>query len=141
MKRSTIYLIAADLILILHVLFVAFIVIGLFLILLGKYRGWSWIRDPWFRSAHVAAIAVVALQSWLGVLCPLTILEKELRLRAGEGVYAGSFISHILETILYYRAPPWIFGVSYTIFVVIVVASWLWVRPRSFKKDSYDNDA
>jgi hypothetical protein len=132
---------AADVILILHVLFVAFVVIGLFLILLGKPRGWSWIRNPWFRSAHVTSIAVVTLQSWVGVLCPLTILEKELRRLAGEGVYAGSFISHILETILYYRAPMWVFGVSYTIFGVIVVASWLWVRPRSFRKKSYDKDA
>jgi hypothetical protein len=100
-KTSMIYLLAADAILVMHLLFVAFIVVGLLLIHLGKTRRWFWIRNPWFRLAHVAAIGVVTLQSWFGVLCPLTILEKALRLHACEAVYTGSFISHLLETILY----------------------------------------
>jgi len=129
-----IYLLAADAILIIHVLFVAFVVIGLLLILLGKIRGWFWIRNPWFRLGHVAAIGVIVVQSWFGVMCPLTIWEKELRLQAGEAVYTGSFISHLLETILYYRAPMWVFAVCYTMFGAIVVASWIWARPRPFTK-------
>ena len=61
-KKSMIYLLAADAILVMHVLFVAFVVIGLLLIHLGKTRGWFWVRNPWFRLAHVAAIGVVTLQ-------------------------------------------------------------------------------
>ena len=137
-KTSMIYLLAADAILLMHVLFVAFVVIGLLLILLGKIRGWSWIRNPWFRLAHVAAIGVVTLQSWFGVTCLLTIWEKEWRLRASEAVYTGTFISHLLETILYYRAPMWVFAVCYTLFGAIVVASWIWVRPRPFTKNLSD---
>ena len=137
-KTSMIYLLAADAILIMHLLFVAFVVIGLLLILLGKTRGWSWIRNPWFRLGHVAAIGVVMVQSWFGVMCPLTIWEKALRVHAGEAVYAGFFISHLLETILYYRAPMWVFAVCYTLFGAIVVASWIWARPRSFTKNSGD---
>ena len=135
-KTHMIYLLAADIILIMHVLFVAFVVIGFLLILLGKFRGWFWIRNPWFRLAHVAAIGVVTVQSWFGVMCPLTILEKALRLRAGEVVYTGSFISHLLETILYYNVPMWVFTVCYTLFGAIVVASWLWIRPRPFNNPS-----
>jgi len=138
MKTSTIYLLAADAILIIHVLFVAFVIIGLLLIFLGKTRGWFWIRNPWFRLAHVAAIGVVSLLSWFGLMCPLTILEKALRLQAGEAVYTSSFISHLLETILYYRAPMWVFAVCYTMFGAIVVASWIWVRPRPFTNTSND---
>jgi hypothetical protein len=115
-----------------HVLFVAFVVIGLLLIFLGRTRGWFWIRNPWFRLAHVAAIGVVTLQSWFGLMYPLTIWEKELRLRACDVMYSGSFISHLLETILYYRAPMWVFVVCYTMFGAIVVASWIWVCPRPF---------
>jgi hypothetical protein len=137
-KTSMIYLLAADAILIIHVLFVAFVVIGLLLILLGKTRGWFWIRNPWFRLSHVAAIGVVMVQSWFGVMCPLTIWEKALRLHAGEAVYTGFFISHLLETILYYRAPMWVFAVCYTMFGAIVVASWIWARPRPFAKNSSD---
>jgi len=129
-----IYLLAADTILVLHVMFVAFVVMGLLLIFIGNFFGWSWVRNPWFRLAHVAAIAVVTLQSWLGVICPLTNWEMTLRSRAGDTVYAGSFISHLLETILYYRAPAWAFTVCYTTFGIIVIASWIWVRPRPFTK-------
>ena len=136
MKTSTIYLLTADAVLILHVLFVAFVVIGLLFIFLGKARGWFWIRNPLLRLAHLAAISVVTLQSWLGMMCPLTLLEKSLRLRAGDTVYTGSFISHSLETLLYYKAPAWVFVVCYTTFGIIVVASWLRVRPRPFTKSS-----
>ena len=126
------YLLAADALLILHLLVAAFIVIGLLLIILGKFRGWSWVRNPWFRLTHVAAISVVTIETWLEVICPLTIWENTLRSHAGDTAYSGSFISHLLETILYYRAPPWIFTICYTLFGVIVVASWIWVRPRPF---------
>jgi len=124
------YLLAADLLLFSHVLFVAFVVFGLVLILVGKVRRWNWVRNLWFRVAHLAAIGVVVLQSWLGVICPLTTWEMALRERAGDVVYAGSFIAHWLESILYFRAPAWVFVVGYTAFGALVVASWFWVRPR-----------
>lgn len=134
--QTSAYLLAADATLILHVLFAAFIVFGLIVIIVGKHYGWTWVRNPWFRLIHVAAIGVVTLQSWFGVICPLTILEKELRLQAGEAVYTGSFVSHYLGAILYYRAPMWVFAVCYTFFGLAVAASWLWVRPRPFTKSS-----
>ena len=132
MDSPTIFLLAADVILLLHVLFVAFVVIGLLLILVGKVRAWSWIRNPWFRLIHLAAITVVMIQSWLGLICPLTTIEMALRSRAGDTVYSGSFISHWLESILYYQVPPWIFVVCYMAFGAAVVASWFWIRPRRF---------
>jgi len=126
------FLFAADLVLLAHVLFVAFVVFGLLLILAGKLRAWAWVRNPWFRLAHLAAIGVVVVQSWFGAVCPLTILEMALRQRAGGAVYPGSFVAHWLEAILYYRAPTWVFAVCYTIFGGLVLASWYWVRPRPF---------
>ena len=127
---ATWYLLAADLILFTHVLFVAFVVIGLVLILLGKLLDWHWVRNWWFRIAHLVAIVVVVLQAWLGVICPLTTLELYLRQQAGDAVYAGTFISHWLEAILYYQAPMWVFTLCYTVFGALVVLSWFWVRPR-----------
>lgn len=127
-----IYRVAADLILVAHALFVAFVVLGLFFILVGKVRSWSWVRNPWFRSAHLACIAVVVIQAWLGALCPLTTWEMALREKAGDAVYSGAFIAHWLHAILYYRAPEWVFILCYTAFGALVVASWYWVRPRPF---------
>ena len=124
------YLLAADAVLLLHVLFVVFVVTGLVLILAGKLMSWAWVRNWWFRVIHLAAIGVVVLQSWLGVICPLTKLEMYLRGKAGDAMYAGSFVAHWLESILYYRAPTWVFAACYTAFAAIVVLSWVWVRPH-----------
>jgi len=130
LEDGILYLIAADAILVTHALFVCFVVLGLILIFIGKWRDWRWVYRFCFRIAHLIAIAIVVLQSWLGMICPLTIWEMELRARAGDQVYAGSFIAHWLEQLLYYRAPEWVFALLYTSFGALVVASWFWVRPR-----------
>jgi hypothetical protein len=132
MESGFLFLLAADVLLFGHVLFVAFVVFGLALIFIGKPVDWAWVRNPWFRIAHLAAIGIVVFQSWIGVICPLTTWEMALRERAGEVAYSGSFISHWLETLLYYQAPAWVFTICYTVFAAIVVASWFWVRPRRF---------
>ena len=124
------YLLAADAVLLLHVLFVAFVVAGLLLILAGRLLSWDWVRNWWFRVIHLGAIGIVVLQAWLGVICPLTRLEMYLRDNAGDTTYAGSFVAHWLEAILYYRAPAWVFAVAYTLFAIAVVMSWVWVRPH-----------
>ena len=133
MESSFLYSLAADLLLFAHVSFVAFVVFGLLLIFSGRLLKWTWVRNPWFRVAHLAAIGIVVLQSWFGVICPLTTWEMALRERAGDIAYSGSFIAHWLQAILYYEAPAWVFTVGYTLFGAVVVASWYWVRPRPFK--------
>jgi hypothetical protein len=132
MESGARYLFSADVILFVHTLFVAFVILGLLAILAGKPLSWAWVRNPWFRLAHLVGIGVVALQSWLGVMCPLTTWEMELRRRAGEATYSGAFIAHWLEKLLYYQAPEWAFTVCYTVFGALVAASWFWVSPRPF---------
>lgn len=124
------FLIFADLLLILHTLLVAFVILGLLATLIGYVRNWRWVRNYWFRLSHLVVIAVVVLQSWLGVLCPLTSWEMALRERAGEAGYDGSFIEYWLQSLLYYSAPDWVFILVYTVFGALVVLSWFLVRPR-----------
>jgi hypothetical protein len=132
-ESGALYRLAADLILLVHVLFVAFVLVGQIAIIVGKLRAWSWVRNAWFRFAHLAAIGIVVAQAWLGAICPLTRWEMALRARAGDAVYPGSFISHWLEALLYYRAPAWVFTLCYTVFGAIVAASWFWVPPRRLR--------
>ena len=134
MEPDRFFLLAADAMLFIHVLFVVFVVIGLVFIFVGKALRWSWVRNPWFRVMHLLAIGMVVVQSWIGVICPLTTFEMALRSRAGDTQYTGSFISHWLETILYYQAPQWVFAACYTAFGVFAVSSWFWVRPQRFTK-------
>lgn len=134
MKSDFLLVLGADALLFAHALFVLFVVAGLLLILVGKPLDWAWVRNPWFRIAHLAAIGIVVLQSWIGAICPLTTWEMALRERAGEAAYSGSFISHWLDALLYYQAPAWLFTLCYTVFAGAVVASWFWVRPRGIRK-------
>jgi len=134
MESSTLFLLAADVLLLLHVLFVVFVVMGLALIFAGHARRWSWVLNAWFRVIHLLAIGVVVVQSWFGVICPLTTFEMALRSRAGGRQYQESFIAHWLETVLYYQAPPWAFAVCYTVFGAMVMGSWFGVSPRPFTR-------
>ena len=125
------YSLMADTVLMLHALFVVFVVLGLLLIMTGAWRGWVWVRNPWFRAAHLGAIGVVVLQSWLGVLCPLTGLEDSLRARAGQPGYAGSFIAYWLHRLLFYQAPDWAFIALYSLFGALVALMWIICRPHN----------
>jgi hypothetical protein len=130
LSAESFYRLAADAILITHVLFVAFVVLGVAAIYLGLWLSWGWVRNPWFRLLHLGAIAVVVLQSWVGAVCPLTGLEMRLREFAGGERYEGSFVRHWLQAILYYDAPEWIFVFCYSLFGALVVATWFIVPPR-----------
>lgn len=120
----------ADAILVLHVGIVAFVVLGALAIPIGAWRGWSWVHGFRWRLAHVLLMAFIALQAWLGALCPLTVWEQALRRHAGQAVYTDSFIEHWLSRLIFFEAPWWIFVAAYTTFALLVLVEWIKVRPR-----------
>lgn len=134
------YQLLADLVLILHISVVLFVVGGLVVIVVGNIRNWLWVNAPWFRIAHLAAIAFVVAESLLDITCPLTTLEMWLRTQASEAIYSGSFIEHWLQRVLYYDLPAWIFTFSYSLFALLVIAIW-WYFPPSFKSRLNERDA
>ena len=133
MNGNVFYRIIADIVLITHAAFVVFVIFGLVLIIYGGFRRWHWIKNPWFRLGHLAAIGVVVLQAWFGMICPLTALEMALRERAGEVTYSGSFVAHWVQRMLFYEAPTWVFALCYTLFGLLVIASWIAFRPRPLR--------
>ena len=76
---SILYRLAADFTVVFHMSYAMFIVVGQLLILAGAIRKWRWILNVWFRAIHLAMIAIVVAESLLGIVCPLTTLEKWLR--------------------------------------------------------------
>ncbi len=126
-----VYSLLADGVLVLHALFIAFVLFGLILTLLGGLLGWAWVRHRTFRWLHLIAIGVVVAQAWLQLVCPLTTLEMWLRYQAGEMVYGGSFIAHWLQSLLFFTAPHWVFVLAYTGFGALVAGSWWWVPPTN----------
>jgi hypothetical protein len=124
------YTLLADLVALLHAAFVAFVVVGQALILIGWTAGWSWTRMAAFRWLHVTAIGFVVLEAWTGADCPLTLLESHWRQRAGWGGYPSSFVGYWLHRLLYYRAPEWVFTLSYSGFAALVVLTFVLYPPR-----------
>ena len=123
------YQLFANAVLVAHAGVVLFIVAGLILTLLGGKYGWHWVRNVWFRVLHLAAIVYVVAESWLGIVCPLTNLEQWLRERAGQPVHEGDFIAFWLAKLLFYQAEPWVFIAAYSAFALLVIYSWMMVRP------------
>lgn len=124
----------ADMVLILHAGFVLFVAGGLVAIVVGNIRGWALVNRYWFRGVHVLAILVVVLESWFGIVCPLTALESHARIAAGVDGYATSFIEHWVGGMLFFDLPPWVFVVLYTVFGLLVLLSW-WQYPPQRKNE------
>jgi len=121
--RSTLIRVA-DVLLVAHFLIAGFIVAGLPLTWIGAALGWRWVRNPWFRFAHLAAIVFVAAEALLGIACPLTVWEDLLR----GGLRPESFVGRWVQRFLYYRAPEWIFTTAYVAWAAATLVT-LWLIP------------
>jgi hypothetical protein len=127
------YGLLADLVVGIHALYVGFVTVGLVAILIGYARGWRWVRNCYFRSAHLAAILLVCAEWILGINCPLTTLENGLRLRAGQNAYGADFIGYWLDRLIFYDFPPWVFALVYLGFGTAVLATF-WLAPVEIGK-------
>ncbi len=124
------YSLLADALLILHLLVILFVIFGLVFVIIGYFRGWRWIANPWFRFLHLAAIGTVVVQSWLGAACPLTVWENRLRQLSGGEVHDDAFIQYWLHRLIFYEAPDWVFTLVYTLFGLLVLLAFFLAPPR-----------
>jgi hypothetical protein len=85
------YRLLADLVLMLHAMFVAFVMLGALLAL-------RWPRVAWI---HVPAVLWGAGIEFLGGICPLTPLENHWRALAGQLGYPGGFVERYVVSVLY----------------------------------------
>jgi glucan phosphoethanolaminetransferase (alkaline phosphatase superfamily) len=120
----------ADLTVLSHALFVLFVVGGQIVIIIAWFKKWRWGQNLGFRFLHLAAIAYVVLEAWLGMVCPLTSLEYSLRSLAGETTHDMSFIGYWVHYFLFYTAPPWVFTLIYSIFGSLVLLTFIVYPPR-----------
>jgi len=118
------YRLLADLVLIVHAAFVAFVVFGALLML--KWRKVIWI--------HLPAVTWGVLVEFAGIICPLTPLEVGLRRLGGEAGYEGGFIDHYLTALLYPTGLTREIQIAFGIAAVLLNATiygWLLARRRS----------
>jgi hypothetical protein len=123
MDLATVFRATADLVVLVHVVFVVFVVLGGLLVV-------RWPRLAW---VHVPAAVWGVLIEFRGWICPLTPLENYLRQRGGSSAYQGEFIEHYILPMLYpanltSRAQVWLGSLA---FMVNVALYWRIVRRAS----------
>lgn len=122
-QRKMIYGMLADIVVLVHAVFVLFAVFGGFLIL-------RWRRLAWL---HIPAVLWAALVEIAGWICPLTPLENLLRRRAGEMTYQSGFIEHYVMPVLYPAALTRELQIALGLAVLLInvsVYTWVWHRRK-----------
>lgn len=115
----------ADIVLIIHFVFVLFVVGSLPVIWIGTWLHLKFVRNFVFRLTHLAAILFVVGESLVGIACPLTRWEHELRKIESD----QSFIQFWLHRMLYYDFPEAVLTAIYVIFALLVAMTFKFVPP------------
>jgi hypothetical protein len=92
---KTLFLVAADAVVILHLLWIVFLILGAL-----PGRRWAWVK--WMHIASLAFSVALQVFSWI---CPLTYLEIWLRKLGGAQPYEGTFIRHYVDQVVYAEIP------------------------------------
>ena len=116
-------------ILVFHLLVVLFNLFGMIVIPLGAWRGWGFVRVFWWRALHLAILALVAVQAVLGQACFLTLWQSALQRWAGEGASDAPFIARVINRLLFWPLPLWVFAVLYVAVCFYVLMLWWLVPP------------
>jgi hypothetical protein len=134
------YGIMADALLVLHFLWILFMLIGFFMTLWAviirfTFRRRNRFLDRWvFRVIHLAGILFVALLAVLDKYCPLTIWEYQLRLKYDpDYLYPGSFIARHIEQLVYPSVHPLAILIPTIFIAVFTLAAFVICPPEKIK--------
>ena len=101
----------ADIILFFHFCIVVFITFGFVLIPIGYNFNWIWIKNKKLRLLHFGMMIFVTFETILGLSCPLTVLENNLR-----GINENQlFLSRLLTEVIYWDFPSNFFLILYSL--------------------------
>ncbi len=117
----------ADILMIIHLFWAAFMVIGLPLGL--------WLRSSVLRWVHFGGMVITAFIAVAGMYCPLTLWEETLRRGADRSFsFEGGFLAYHLSSILYPQIEPWILRSASLFWGALTVLAMVMVKPRKNKR-------
>ncbi len=133
----------ADVVVGLHLAYVAYVLLGQVFIVAAGTLKLQCGRNPWFRWTHIAAIAIVAYEAVQGIRCPLSTWEEELRALGGATAAADgeTFMARIFHNLLFVdqyfpngTPPEGFFTTAYIAVFLIVIQAFLLYPPRGFRR-------
>jgi len=120
------YRIAADLVIFIHFLWIAFVILGFPVFLIFNLPKW--------RVIHLTALIGMIVMQLTRTICPLTYLEAYLKSKGASGqVYPGQFMIHTIEKLIYVEELTLEKITCATIIFLVVVLLSFWFRPVRFK--------
>ena len=125
----------ADFIATVHTAYVAFVLFGLVAVYVGRWAGWSWVHNRWFRGVHLVMIVGVIIRTFFADVCPLTHWEADLReIAQQQGAATGTAFGKLMHDLIHPEhslstdIPLWIFPPIYAVFGALVLGT-LWLVP------------
>jgi len=119
------YRLLADIVVVTHLVFTVFVLLGGILVI------W-WRKVIWL---HIPAAVWGALIEFAGWICPLTPLENKLRVKGGQAGYPGGFVEEYILPVIYPAGLTREIQIILGIFVITVNLAIYWkVFNRSFFK-------
>ena len=119
----------ADIVLFFHFCIFVFITFGFVLIPIGYNFNWIWIKNKKLRLLHFGMMIFVTFETILGLSCPLTVLENNLR-----GINENQlFLSRWITEVIYWDFPSEFFLILYCLCLGWTFLIWKKYPPYRIK--------
>jgi hypothetical protein len=120
----------ADSIAAMHIGYFVYVVGGCAAIVVGAVQRWRWVRNPWFRLSHLAAVYIVVFENVFNIACPLNTAEWQLRSASQSATEASSGIGGLLDRLLFHTIPGSVLNAMYSALAILLLAALVLVPPR-----------
>ena len=125
----------ANLVLFLHFCIIIFIISGFLLIPIGYVLSWHWVKNKFYRIMHLILFCFITFQTLMGLKCPLTTIENNLR----EVFYSDSFIVFWVQKLIFWNLPTIFFVYLYSSLLLWTFIMWKIFPPNNDKKTEKSN--
>ena len=122
-------IIFSEIVLFFHFCIFLFMILSFFLIPLGYYQKWEWVKNKYYRLIHLVLMGIIVIETILGFMCPLTILENFLR----NDIEINNKITQIIHQIMYWDLQTYQFIILYLLSLLYLIFLWFFFKP-DFKK-------
>ena len=123
-------IIFSEIVLLLHFFIFLFIVFSFFFIPFGYYKNWEWVKNKNYRLIHLFLMGIVLIETILGFMCPLTILENFLR----SDIKVNNKFTEIIHQIMYWNFSNYQFIILYLLSFLYLIFLWFFFKPNFEKK-------
>ena len=123
-------IIFSEIVLLFHFFIFLFMVSSFFFIPFGYYKNWKWVKNKNYRLIHLFLMGIILIETILGFMCPLTILENFLRAE----IKVNNKFTEIIHQIMYWNFSNYQFIILYLLSFLYLIFLWFFFKPNLEKK-------